>query len=120
MKFLIDNNLSPELSKSLNESGYDSVHVKQLNKSTATDEEIFQIAFNENRIIITADVDFAFILSKWEHNLPSIILFRFFSYNPIIQFSRIVKLVKEFGEDLTNGSLIVVEPSRVRIKQLPY
>ena len=32
MKFLIDNNLSPELAKSLSESGFDSVHVQMLNK----------------------------------------------------------------------------------------
>ncbi len=120
MKFLIDKNLSPTLSTSLNEHGFDSIHVKHLNKSSASDEEIFQIAFEENRIIITADVDFGYILSKWKHNLPSVIIFRFFPYNPVIQFSNIIKIIEEFGSDLINGSLVVIEPSRIRIKQLPF
>ncbi|MFA5805593.1 MAG: DUF5615 family PIN-like protein [Melioribacteraceae bacterium] len=120
MKFLIDNNLSPELAKSLNESGFDCVHVQMLNKSSASDEEIFQIAYEEKRIIITADVDFGYILSKWKYNLPSIILFRFFPYNPIIQFGNIIKVVEEYSSDLINGSIIVIEPSRVRIKRLPF
>lgn len=41
MKFLIDNNLSPTLSTSLNEDGFDSIHVRHLNKSSASNEEIF-------------------------------------------------------------------------------
>lgn len=120
MKFLIDNNLSPTLSTSLSEHGFDAIHVKNLNKSSASDEEIFQIAFEENRIIITADVDFGYILSKWKYNLPSVIIFRFFSYNPVIQFSNIIKIIEEFSSELINGSLVVIEPSRIRIKQLPF
>lgn len=120
MKFLIDNNLSPELSKSLIQSGFDSVHVKQLKKSSASDDELFQIAFEENRIIITADVDFGYIMSKWKHNLPSIILFRSFSYNPTIQFDNIIKVVKKFSKNLIDGSIIVIEPARIRIKQFPF
>ena len=42
----------------------------------ASDKEIFDKAFNEDRIIISADTDFSMLLSVWKKNKPSFILFR--------------------------------------------
>ena len=120
MKFLVDNNLSPALSKSLLNLGYDSKHVKDLMLQTADDREIFGLAFNEDRIIISADTDFGYLLSKWEHNLPSVILFRYYSYNPQKQFDTLKLILPLLEDDLLKGSIIVIEPSRYRIKKLPF
>jgi len=66
MKFLIDNNLSPLLSTQLNEAGFDSVHVKEIRMQTSSDKQIFQRAYKEERIIVSADTDFGYILSQWK------------------------------------------------------
>lgn len=100
MKFLIDNNLSPQLSNLLTELNYDAVHVRGYKMQAASDEEIFLTAFKEERIIVTADTDFGFILSKWNKNLPSVIIFRFFSTKPEIQFETIKHIVKYFKAEL--------------------
>ena len=76
MKFLIDNALSEVVSEGLKKLGYDSLHVREIGLHHAEDEKIFERAFKENRTIISADTDFGWLLSKWEYNKPSLILFR--------------------------------------------
>lgn len=105
MKFLIDNNLSPLVSKELNKLGFDSVYVKELKMQKASDYQIFDLAFKENRIIVSADTDFGFILSQWDKNLPSVILFRNFSTNPDRQFQSLKNTIKHFGDELEKGTL---------------
>lgn len=86
----------------------------------APDEVIFNLAYKENRVLISADTDFGFIFSQWDKNLPSIILFRNFSSNPTKQFSHLQSLISDFKEELEKGSLIVLEPGKIRIKSLPF
>lgn len=119
MKFLIDNNISPKISVLLNKSGHDSIHIKNIGKHKASDNEIFALAFEQERIIITADIDFSYILSQWHHNLPSVLLFRYFPYNPEIQSKAILEIALRFESELLSGSLIIVEPDKIRIRPLP-
>lgn len=119
MKFLIDNNLSPSLSKMLTDSGHNSVHVKEIGMKSASDLEIFEYAFKEKKSVVTADTDFSFILSRWNHSLPSVLLFRFFPYRPEIQFAVLSNIVTRYEVELSQGSLILIEPDRVRIRMLP-
>jgi predicted nuclease of predicted toxin-antitoxin system len=120
MKFLIDNNLSPYLSELLINAGHDALHVKKLGMCSASDNEIFKLAFEEERTIISADTDFGFILSKWDKNLPSVILFRFLSTDPQIQFGYLNKIIIDFKKEIVERCIFIVEPARVRVKKLPY
>ena len=119
MKFLIDNNISPKLAFLLSKTGFESIHVKDIGKHSAPDLEIFQFAFENDYIIITADTDFGFLLSKWDKNLPSIIIFRFFSYNPEVQLSALKVIAENHSAELISGSLILVQPEKIRIRTLP-
>ena len=77
------------------------------------------MAYQEKRTIITADTDFSYLLSQWNFNLPSVILLRFLPYNPQVQSQIVLNVLSTFASELENGSLIVVEPSRIRIRNLP-
>lgn len=76
MKFLVDNALSPKLSDLLTNYGYDAYHVRNIGLQHATDQEIFNFALKENRILISADTDFGLLLSQWNQKSPSVIIFR--------------------------------------------
>lgn len=116
MHFLIDNNISPKLTTLIKQLGYQSTHVSQIKMSKATDEEIFQYAKKNEMIIISADTDFGYILSKWNYNKPSIILFRYISLKAELLIEYIYKIGKDFSEELRSGHIIVVQPDKIRIR----
>lgn len=59
MKFIVDAQLPKLLSDLLNEKGFNSLHTLDLPaKNKTKDQDIAKLANNENRIVITKDIDF--------------------------------------------------------------
>ena len=63
MRFLVDMPLSPELAKWLVRQGHDAVHALEVELDRALDEVIFGKALYEQRVIITADLDYPRLLA---------------------------------------------------------
>lgn len=59
MRLLFDANLSPEVARRLKVSGHDAIHGAGLGLLTAPDPEIMEAAAKADRILVTADSDFA-------------------------------------------------------------
>lgn len=59
MRFFIDENLSPSLSKVCQGAGYDATSVRDRDMLNATDSEVSQLCFEEDRVLVTNNaVDF--------------------------------------------------------------
>mgnify|MGYP001174191931 CR=1 FL=1 len=119
MQFLIDNNISPKLADSLAQNGFNSVHVKSLGMQSSTDEEIFNFAYQNNYAIISSDSDFGFILSSWKFNRPSVLLLRHIPPRTEIQIRVILEVVLNYGNEISDGSILVISPDKLRIRKLP-
>jgi predicted nuclease of predicted toxin-antitoxin system len=76
MKFLINMPLSPELAPWLVHQSRDAVHALELGLARASDEVILEHARREQRVVVTADLDYPRLLALTQAEGPGLILFR--------------------------------------------
>ena len=120
MKFLIDNALSPSLAALLQQAGHDAIHVRSIGLQHAEDGAIFDRAAAEGRVIVSADVDFGTLLAMRSSRQPSVIQFRGEgSRKPESLARTLLANLPQLVDALENGSIVTIEPARVRIRVLP-
>jgi predicted nuclease of predicted toxin-antitoxin system len=120
VKFLIDQALSPAVAIELNRAGHDAVHVRELGMQTASDEEIFDHAARDGRVVVSADTDFGTLLALRKQTSPSVILFRHGSQHlPAEQAALLKANLPQIVGALEAGSIVVIQPDRIRIRALP-
>ncbi|MBV6401494.1 MAG: hypothetical protein CNIPEHKO_01796 [Anaerolineales bacterium] len=119
MKFLIDMPASPELIPWLQEKGHEAIHVKDVNLATATDSTIMAQAVDEERIVITADLDFGTLLAQSGNDTPGVILFRGGNYSEVEMRDLVARVLQTVKPDVLKHSIAVVDKRRIRITRLP-
>ena len=119
MRFLVDAALSPAVAAALGRAGHDAVHVVIYGMLRASDTEIVVRALAEDRVIVSADADFAMLLATRREAHPSFILFRHPMRSPEAQAGQLLASLHAIEEPLNQGSIVVVEESRLRIRRLP-
>ncbi len=120
MKFLVDQALSSQVASLLVEAGHDAIHVRAYDMHMSPDSAIFERAAAEDRGIISADTDFGTLLALRDTSKPSVIILRYpLLRTPDKQAQVIVANLPAIDADLQNGAVVIIEPSRIRIRPLP-
>lgn len=119
MKLLVDNAISPLVSRELSRAGYDALHVRDVGMAASRDEEILEYARAEDRVIISADTDFGTLLTLRRQERPSFVLLRGgVERHPANQAAALIRELPLLAEHLRAGAIVVIVRDRIRIRQL--
>jgi len=120
VNFLIDSSLSPILADRLRQAGHDSVHVRRYGIHKADDDIVFARATQEERVLVSADTEFAALLNARQAAKPSVILLKRPSpRRPEAQAELILANRAVIARVLDQGSVVVFDQGRLRSRTLP-
>jgi predicted nuclease of predicted toxin-antitoxin system len=120
MRFLVDQCLSADLAVALSAARHDVLHVRELGMQRAADQEVLDAARRDDRVLISADTDFGTILAQTAAAGPSLVVFRrTTSRRPAQQAALLLANLDEIAEALDEGSVVVIEETRIRVRRLP-
>ncbi len=103
----------------LRTQGHDAVHLRDEHLQRATDPEVFAKAIEEDRIVLTFDLDFGELAAFARGRSPSVILFRLGNARYGQVQNRLASVLATSTDALTRGAVVVVEDARHRIRYLP-
>lgn len=119
MRFLVDMPLSPRLAEWLRTKGHDAIHALSAGLGKASDIELLKRARDEQRIIITADLDYPRLLAQMHAKSPSLILFRGGNYSEHEVVERLTRALETVPLQEISNSIVVIEKARIRRRSLP-
>ncbi len=64
MRFVVDNQLPPRLSRFLADAGHDAVHVTMVGLDAADDQTVWAWAIREARVLVSKDEDFLYFAHR--------------------------------------------------------
>lgn len=119
MKVLLDMPVSSSLLDVLHTHGHEGVHAHELGLDRATDRQLLELARQENRVIITADMDFPRLLALSSMSGPGLILFRGGNYSDAEMRDLLNRVLTEVSTEMLESSVCVVDRKRIRCTRLP-
>jgi predicted nuclease of predicted toxin-antitoxin system len=116
IRFLADENVSRLVIESLRSAGFD-VRSVSTTRAGASDDEVRAIADREGRILITEDRDFDELVVRQRLGVGGVILLELDRLSNAAEAALVVGVVAAHTDKL-DGSLLVIEPGRVRVRPL--
>jgi predicted nuclease of predicted toxin-antitoxin system len=120
MRFLADMGVSLRVVAWLRDAGHDVVHLRDRGLAQLPDDQIFQLAISEQRIVITFDLDFREIIANSAGAIVSVVLFRVHNTRVETITRRLQVVLEQATGHLEAGAIVVVEESRLRIRMAPW
>ena len=119
LRFLVDMNLPSKTVPNLQQQGWDILRVSQVLPMDAEDSEILEFARQQNRVIITQDLDFSSLLALGGYEKPSLITFRLPMPDSETIARKLLDIVPRIEERLAEGCAVTIDTRRVRVRRLP-
>ncbi len=117
MRFLADESCDFAVVRALRANDHDVLAVSEVT-TRSVDSELVEQARRENRILLTEDKDFGWLVFASHADSAGVILIRYPGTARVTLAETITRLVAEQGDQLI-GAFVVVQPGQVRISQKP-
>ena len=119
MKLLVDMNLSPRWIDLLTQAKFEAVHWSDVGRPQALDEEIMTYAAEHDYVVLTNDLDFSAILAVTHRQKPSVVQLRSENLSPDAIGQQTVAALRQLEDQIQEGALVGIEPTRTRVRLLP-
>lgn len=119
MKLKLDENLSRHLKHALAALHHDVLTVADQGLLSKSDIVVAETAGNEGMMLLTLDLEFGDLRKYPPGHHPGIILFRPRSFGPLAVNRFVEEFVRDTDLELLDRCVVVVDPSRVRVRRPP-
>jgi predicted nuclease of predicted toxin-antitoxin system len=117
-RFLADEDLPRSLVPQLRAAGIAADDVRDVGLRGRSDDEIFEYAVAHGLTLLTADVGFGNILRFRPGTHAGVVVARFPNELPTATLNQaIVATLRTLSEAEIDGSLVVIEPGRIRLRR---
>lgn len=117
MRFKIDENLPIYLAELLSGAGHSATTVYDESLGGAPDQQLIQVCRDEQRVLITLDLDFADIRTYPPAAYAGLIVLRLASQDKSSVLAVFDRLLPSLDEQPLQGQLWIVSEGRIRIRQ---
>ena len=117
LRFLAEESCDYTVVRTLREDGHDVVAVSEIT-SRSDDRELIEQAHREQRILLTEDKDFGWLVFVSFAQSAGVVLIRFPSNARQTLASTVSQIVREQGTHLMD-TFVVIQPGQVRISHRP-
>src|SRR5260370_17479166 len=112
MRFLADECRDFAAVRALREHGHDVLAVSEF-RDCSVDKNVLELALAENRVLLTEDKDFGWLVFAGRMDSPGVILIRFPAGARGMLAEAVLKLVNEHASQLA-GAFVVLQPGVAR------
>ena len=118
-RLLLDMGIAQSTGQYLKSKGYDVVHLSEQGLERLPDDRIVAKAQDEERAIVTHDLDFGRIVALSGHSVPSIVTLRLSNMTPARVNIALQAALEDAAQSLADGALVTVTDGGIRIRTLP-
>ena len=117
MLFLTDANVFVPMVEGLRQMGHDVFDLKEKDLERLSDSELYLLAQDQRRILVTMDKDFSSILlySPGEHH--GIIVVKLYRLKVAKATSLFLNAMNDIKPENIPGNLVIIDPGRTRIRK---
>jgi predicted nuclease of predicted toxin-antitoxin system len=117
LRFLADESCDFAVVRALRSAGYDVFAVSEV-MTRSDDRDLIDQAHRDQRILLTEDKDFGWLVFVSRADSAGVVLIRFPGHARQTMAHSVVRLVQEQDEQLV-GAFVVVQPGHIRINRKP-
>ncbi|MBI4687981.1 MAG: DUF5615 family PIN-like protein [Nitrospirae bacterium] len=118
LKFVIDEDMPRSTAKVLRSRGYETLDVRDCGLRGKSDAEVFKFAQKEGAVLLTGDMGFGNILHFPVGSHYGIVIAHFPNEVSTSKLNnQIVKAFDDLEDEDFKGSLIILEPGKIRIRR---
>lgn len=114
LRFLVDETTGMSVAQFLRSLGYDTVSVGQWRPS-ATDQEVLEKAYRENRVLVTNDKDFGLLVYYSRHPHVGVVLLRLRDES-LPTKRKVIQTLLRYHAGRLKGRFVVVSETKVRFR----